>query len=144
MNAYHFVNKDGVSQYGRYRIHPDGANEYLDVDAAAKQAPNFLFDDVRARLSKGTTKMRISVQVAAKDDIVDDSTVHWPQDRPEIDFGTIELASVLPNNDTDQRHIIFDPIPRVDGIELSGDPLLEPRADIYLLSGRRRRTEGGR
>lgn len=30
------------------------------------------------------------------------------------------------------------PIPRIDGIEPSSDPLLELRAAIYLLSGRRR------
>jgi catalase len=35
--------------------------------------------------------------------------------------------------------MIFDPIPRVDGIDPSDDPLLELRAAIYLLSGRRRR-----
>ena len=39
----------------------------------------------------------------------------------------------------EQKKIIFDPIPRVDGIEPSDDPLLELRAAIYLLSGRRRR-----
>jgi catalase len=36
--------------------------------------------------------------------------------------------------------IIFGPIPRVDGIDPSADPLLELRAAIYLLSGRRRRA----
>jgi catalase len=35
--------------------------------------------------------------------------------------------------------IIFDPIPRVEGIEPSDDPLFELRAAIYLMSGRRRR-----
>lgn len=42
-------------------------------------------------------------------------------------------------DDETHRRIIFDPIPRVDGIEPSGDPLLDLRAAIYLLSGRRRR-----
>jgi len=37
---------------------------------------------------------------------------------------------------------VFDPIPRVDGIEASADPLFEPRANIYLMSGRRRRAAG--
>ena len=32
---------------------------------------------------------------------------------------------------------------RVDGIAPSGDPLTEVRADIYLLSGRRRRAASG-
>ena len=121
-----------------------GAGEYLDAAAAARQSPNFLFDDIQERLAKGAVKMRIVVQVAAEEDAVNDSTVHWPKDRPEIDFGTIELASILPNSDAEQRHIIFDPIPRVDGIEPSHDPLLEPRATTYLMSGRRRRAQGAR
>jgi len=53
-------------------------------------------------------------------------------------FGSIELTAKAPD-DKEHRRIIFDPIPRVDGIEPSDDPLLELRAAIYLLSGRRRR-----
>jgi catalase len=40
----------------------------------------------------------------------------------------------------EQKHLIFDPIPRLAGIEPSDDPLLELRAAIYLISGRRRRA----
>ncbi|WP_255406352.1 hypothetical protein [Mycobacterium sp. E796] len=39
-----------------------------------------------------------------------------------------------------QRHIVFDPIPRLEGIEPSDDPLLELRAAVYLISGRERRA----
>jgi catalase len=144
MNAYRFIGAGGVSQFGRYRIRPDGANEYLDGTApgkqAAKLAPNFLFDEIKEKLARGTAKMKIAVQVAAAGDVVNDSTVHWPKDRPEIEFGVIELMSEAPDNGSEQQHIIFDPIPRVDGIEPSDDPLLEARAAIYLASGRRRRT----
>jgi len=141
VNAYRFLAGDGSAKYGRYRIRPDGAGEYLDAEAAKQQAPNFLFDDIKGRLGRGPVKMRIAVQVAAPGDTVNDSTVSWPKDRPEVEFGTVELLSVLPDNDAEQQHIIFDPIPRVDGIEPSADPLLEPRATIYLMSGRRRRHE---
>jgi catalase len=55
-------------------------------------------------------------------------------------LGTIELTAPAPENLAQQKQIIFDPIPRVDGIEPSADPLLELRAAIYLLSGRRRRA----
>jgi catalase len=140
VNAHRFINSEGASVYGRYRIRPDGNNEYLDAAAAAKQTPNFLFDDLKARLAESPATMRIVVQVAAKEDVVNDATVHWPKKRPEIEFGAIELLSVLTDNDSGQQHIIFDPIPRVDGIEPSDDPLLEPRAAIYLTSGRRRRA----
>ena len=69
---------------------------------------------------------------------MDDSAVHWPGDRPQVEFGTIELFSVIPDNDAAQRQIIFDPIPRVDGIDPSDDPLLAARSAVYLVSGRRR------
>jgi catalase len=82
------------------------------------------------------------VQVAGSEDIVDDATIHWPEDRPLADFGTIALNSLASDNDSQQKQIIFDPIPRVDGIEPSADPLLELRAAVYLLSGRRRRAAG--
>ncbi|HXZ81035.1 MAG TPA: catalase family peroxidase [Terriglobales bacterium] len=140
VNAYKFINRDGIAKFGRYRILPEDKNQYLDEAGAAKKSPDFLFDEIRERVGKGGTRMRILVQVAAEGDAVDDSTVHWPDQRPVVEFGTIELNSVVPDGDAEQRHIIFDPLPRVDGIESSGDPLLEPRAAVYLMSGRRRRA----
>ena len=54
---------------------------------------------------------------------------------------TLSVSSSNPVLDSTREHekIIFDPIPRVDGIERSDEPVLELRAAIYLLSGRRRR-----
>lgn len=142
VNAYKFTNGKGISHYGRYRIRPEAKNEYLADAATANVASNFLFDEIKTRLTKGPVKMRIAVQLAGHGDVTGDSTVHWPKDRPETAFGTIELDSIVPSNDAEQRHIIFDPIPRVDGIDPSDDPLLQPRADLYLMSGRRRRKAG--
>jgi catalase len=56
-----------------------------------------------------------------------------------VDFGTVQLDAIVPENDAEQRRIIFDTMARVQGIESSGDPLREPRASLYLASGRRRR-----
>ena len=141
VGATKFTNKDGVARYGRYRILPDGADEYLDAAAAARQAPDFLFDEIRERVTRSAVKMRIVVQVAAAEDDVNDSTARWPNDRLQLDFGGIELTGVLPNSDAEQRHIIFDPDPRVDGIEPSEDPLFDVRSTLYLMSGRRRRSQ---
>lgn len=140
VNAYKFTDRDGVSRYGRYRIRPDGGGAYLDDAAAAAKSSNFLMDEIRERLAKGPVQLHIMVQLAAADDIVDDSTVHWPEDRAQIEFGTLQLTGVVPNHEAEQRQIIFDPVPRVDGIDLSGDPLTEPRATVYLMSGHRRRS----
>jgi catalase len=92
------------------------------------------------RVAKGPVRFRILVQVAADGDTVDDATKHWPESREQVELGTVELTEVVPDSAAEQKHIIFDPIPRVDGIEASADPLLELRAAVYLISGRRRRA----
>jgi len=144
VSAYRFTSADGKVQYGRYRIHPAGSGAYLDNTPAARKAPNYLFDEIRQRLANGAVTMKVLLQLSTDGDTVDDSTVDWPSDRPVVEFGAVELQAVAPDNGAEQRHIIFDPIPRVDGIDPSADPLLEARAAIYLASGRRRRAEGSR
>ena len=121
---------------------PVAGNEYLDEAGAAAQGPNFLFDEIKERVAKEPVRFHIEVQLAEDGDTVDDATVRWPESRPQLTFGEISLEEITPNNASEQQQIIFDPIPRVDGIEASADPLFEPRANIYLMTGRRRRAAG--
>jgi catalase len=139
VTAMRFTNKDDVSRYGRYRVMPDAGIEHLDDATVKSKDPNFLFDELAQRIAAGPISFHIRVQVANDGDIADDATIHWPEDRPQIDFGKLTLTAAVPDSQHQQKTIIFDPIPRVDGIEPSDDPLLELRAAIYLLSGRRRR-----
>lgn len=140
VSAFRFTNQKGVSQFGRYKIRPDAGNEYLTDAEAAKKSANFLMEEITQRIAKGPVKYRIFIQLAAPGDEVADATVAWAKDRPEVEFGTITLTQRANDADPEMRKIIFDPIPRLDGIEASADPLFEVRAAIYLLSGRRRRA----
>jgi len=142
VSAFKFTNAKGASRYGRYRILPLAGNEYLDDSRAAAQTANFLFDEIERRVAKEPVKFRIAVQLAEDGDTVDDATVRWPEARPQFTFGEIGLTEIAQDNAAAQRQIIFDPIPRVDGIEASADPLFEPRANVYLMAGRRRRAAG--
>jgi catalase len=140
VTAFAFTNATGDKKFGRYRIVPVQGNEHFsDADAAAL-APNYHYDELAARVAKGPVRFKIVVQVAAPEDTTDDATVHWLESRELVELGVMELAEAVRDNAAEQKHIIFDPIPRVDGIEPSADPLLELRAAIYLLSGRRRRA----
>lgn len=138
VTAFRFINQQEVAQYGRYRILPQAGLDHLDDAAAKSRGPNYLFDELVQRIGAGPVRFDIHVQIANDQDVVDDATIHWPADRRSIHFGTLMLKSQAPDDET-HRRMIFDPIPRVDGIEASSDPLLELRAAIYLLSGRRRR-----
>lgn len=138
VTAFRFINQQGLARYGRYRIVPQAGVEHLDDAVVKAKGENYLFEELTQRIAEGPIRFDVQVQVANQDDIVDDATYHWPADRPLVRFGGIELTAKAPD-DQEHRRIIFDPIPRVDGIEPSGDPLLELRAAIYLLSGLRRR-----
>jgi catalase len=142
VTAMRFTNKDGLTHFGRYRIVPEAGNDHLSDAAAAARGGNFLFDELMERVSSGPIAFRILVQIASGEDVVDDATVHWPEDRRLAEFGRIVLAAAVSDSGPTQKQIIFDPIPRVDGIDPSEDPLLELRAAVYLLSGRRRRSAG--
>jgi catalase len=140
VTAMKFTNKDGVSRFGRYRIVPEAGNDHLDDAAAAAKSANYLMDEIAERVGKEPVKFRILVQLANDGDVVNDATIHWPEDRKLLELGTFALTAPVADLAHEQKQIIFDPIPRVEGIEPSNDPLLELRAAIYLLSGRRRRT----
>jgi len=140
VTAMEFINADGKRQFGRYRIVPDAGVEHLDSDAVKAKGPNFLFEEILERVKQGPVGFRLKVQLAEPGDVVDDATVHWPEERKVVDFGSLQLTGAVAENEAEQKKIIFDPIPRVEGIEPSADPLLELRAAIYLISGRRRRA----
>jgi len=140
VTAMRFTNQDGVSRYGRYRIAPEAGNDFLDDATAAAKSPDYLFDEIAERVAKGPIKFHILVQLAEEGDVVDDATIHWPEERTQIELGTLALTEPVADSAREQQHLIFDPIPRIDGIEPSDDPLLELRAAVYLISGRRRRS----
>jgi catalase len=139
VTAMRFKNEEGVSRYGRYRIVPEADIQHLSASEAKTKDADFLFNEIKQRVEAGAVGFRILVQLANPGDTVNDATIHWPKDRETVELGKIILMKIAPDNAREQQKIIFDPIPRVEGIEPSDDPLLELRAAVYLLSGRRRR-----
>ena len=143
VTSFKFTSADGKSRQGRFRIRPAAGTEYLSNEEAAARPANFLFDELGQRLAKGPIVLDVAVQMAEAGDDVTDASVTWPSSRQEIPFGTITLKARVDDQAPERRKIIFDPVPRVDGVDSSGDPLTEVRADVYLLSGRRRRAVYG-
>jgi catalase len=143
VTAFKYTNAEGVSRHGRFRILPEAGTEYLSNEAAAAKSENFLFDEIGQRLARGPIKLGVLVQMAEPGDDVTDASTSWPETRTQIPFGTIVLTGRVDDQMPERRKIIFDPLPRVDGIDSSGDPLTGVRADVYLLSGRRRRAAAG-
>jgi catalase len=139
ITAFKFTNAGGQSRFGRFRIVPEGS-AFLTPEQAATKKPDFLGTELSERLARGPVRFRVLVQLAEAGDQVADATSIWPESRQLLEFGTLTLTQRVDDQAPEQRKIIFDPLPRVDGMDSAGDPLTSLRSDVYLLSGRRRRA----
>jgi catalase len=140
VNAFRFIDQKGNSRYGRYRIRPVQGEEYLSSADAARRPPDFLFHELEKRLGGGPATFRLFVQIAAAGDPTDDGSLPWPEDRPQVELGTIEVTDMVADSQAVERELIFDPTRLTDGIELSDDPLPLVRSAIYAISYTRRNT----
>lgn len=144
VNAFTLVSADGGKTSVRYRIAPEAGVETLSEDEVQGKSETYLFDEIAERLSASSSiiEFKLLAQVARAGDPTDDATQHWPEDREVVQLGTIELKEILSEEESRnlEKNVIFDPIPRVEGVEASDDPLLDVRAAVYLISGKGRRA----
>jgi catalase len=133
-NAFVFVDSAGKKRAGRYQILPVAKGATLDSVAAAKAGPDYLFKDLRQRLSRGPLRFRLVAQMAAPGDKTNDGSIVWPADRKIVELGSLALTTVAPDNDELQRKLTYNPIFLTRGIELSDDPLIPLRSAVYALS----------
>ena len=139
-NCFIFVNARGHRQATRYQIIPVAGEQHLDPAVAASRGPNFLFDELRDRISRAPVEFRLQVQIAGPNDPTSDATLVWPDDRRKVVLGTIRLTVVDPKSAETERAVIYDPTHLTDGIELSDDPLPAFRAQVYSISFARRQS----
>src|ERR1700677_821987 len=97
LNAVRFINKDGASRHGRYRILPEAGNDHLDAAAAAAKGPNYLFEEMEARVAKEPVKLKVVVQVAEDGDSVNDATSLWPESRKLLELGQLVFTGLVAN-----------------------------------------------
>lgn len=142
VNAYKLINSEGKETVVRYRVVPELGVEHLDEAAVKEKGPEYLYEEIASGEGRLPVGFKLMAQVAERGDTVDDCTVHWPEEREVVELGRVVVEEVVESGEQgrEQKKIIFDPVPRVEGVEGSGDPLIELRAGVYLVSGRERRA----
>jgi catalase len=137
VDAFIFVNKDGTKQAVRYQAVPEKI-VHLDAEAAAKEAPDFLMDELPKRLEKGPVTLRLKAQLAEPGDPTADPTKPWPDDRKLVDLGALTIEKAAADSLEAQKQLLFLPGQVVEGIEVSDDPLIGTRDGAYAVSFSRR------
>lgn len=140
LNAFVFINNDGVRQNVRWRVVPVVAS--AAVDATPKHDQNYLDKDLKQRLSTGPLRWKLIVTVADPGDPSNDATKPWPTSRRQVEAGTIVIEKSQPQDHGPCRDINFDPTVLPQGMAISDDPLLPARSSVYAVSVDRRTHEG--
>jgi catalase len=135
IDAFIFVNKSGLRQAVRYLVVPEKL-VHITPEEAAKQPPNYLFDDLAERIARRPVVFHLKAQLAEPGDQTKDASQAWPDDRKVVDLGVLTLTKVVPNSSEAEKKLLFQPTNLIAGIELSDDLLPSVRGDLLKKLGR--------
>jgi catalase len=134
VNAFEFTNAKGQSKFTRYQILPMAGEKALSAADVAKAAPNYLMDELPARIAKAPVKFRLLAQVAENGDQTIDGSLAWPAERKLVELGVISLSATSPDQAKAQKALLFNPLSLTEGITASKDPVLLIRPAAYGVS----------
>lgn len=134
IHAYKWVDANGGERFVRYTWLPEAGTENLSVSEARERDRDYLQKEIAERLERGPARFTLQLQIAGEGDAADDPTAAWPDERETVEAGTLELKAVKEV----EEPVVFDPARVTDGIELSGDPVLNFRPRAYSVSVERR------
>jgi catalase len=137
IDAFVFVDKTGKRQPIRYIMAPEKL-VHVDAATAAKWTPDYLIDEITARVAKGPVTFHLQARLAAPGDQTKDPTLPWPDDRKVVDLGVLTIDKIVPDSLDAQKKLLFLPGALIPGIEESDDPLIDLRDGAYAVSYGRR------
>lgn len=144
VHGFGFTNASNQKVWGKWVFEPvDGVQTLSDEDAKSKGA-NFLFDDLRQRVTSGKASFNFNLEIAQAGDVLNNATIPLPEGRKKITLGVLKIVSVSPDSTGPCLSMIFDPNIMPKGVEGAPDPMLRARTASYAVSFGRRITEGAK
>jgi catalase len=134
LHAFRFVNAADEAQYARYHWEPEAGVAGQTLEELQKQPPGYLFEELEARLRKGPVVFNLVLQLAGEGDPTDDPNAPWPDDRPRVRIGRLEITRTTTVEEIGDPVMMHDPTRMTDGIEPSDDPILAVRRGVYEIS----------
>jgi catalase len=133
LHAFRWVDGDGNARYVRYHLCPAAGEKSLSLRAGLAARPDFLIDELNARLADAPVRFLFRIQIAGPDDSTTDPSAPWES----AEFATVGMLDIV-DLDTEREHgddiVVFDPMRVTDGIEPSDDPVLRFRTQVYSAS----------
>ncbi len=139
LNAFRFIDSADHSIPVRWLLTP--LQPFEAASASAADDKNYLFDALIAQIRREPLRWRLVIIVGQPGDPTHDATIAWPEQRENVDVGTLTLAEVESDDTSASTDLNFDPLVLPAGIAPSDDPLLSARSAVYSQSFTRRAGE---
>ena len=137
VNAFILVNDKGERHAVRYVMAPEKL-VHLTAEEAAKTAPDFLINELPARVARGSVTFHLKSQLASPGDLTKDASIPWPKSNEVVELGVLTIDKTVPDSLEAQKKLLFLPGQLIEGIEPSDDPLIGVRDGAYAVSFSRR------
>jgi catalase len=141
LNAYYAVDRRGNRRAFRYRWTPVQQRRPLTEEDDRILPPQYLISEMKNRVERAPVVWNLVFQMADPEDPVDDMTKVWPDSRQLIHIGQLVIDRVHEDQEAVDASV-FDPTNVPPGIDLSEDPILRFRSEVYRESKSRREAEG--
>src|ERR1700719_861678 len=116
LHAFRFVNEADKAQYARYHWEPEAGTAGQTLEELQKQPPSYLFEELEARLRKAPVVFNLVLQLAGDGDPLDDPNAPWPDDRPRVRIGRLEVTRTTTVEEIGDPIMMHDPTRLTDGI----------------------------
>jgi len=132
VNAFMFVDAKQKRQAVRYRFVPAAGEHVLDAAALKAKGPNYLQQEIAARVAGAPIAFDWYAQIAQAGDLTDDPSIAWPESRKLVKLGTVTITKLVVEPATDKA-LLFLPGRLTAGMEIA-DPMIAMRSAAYPIS----------
>lgn len=133
VNSVKLTNAAGRSTFARYRLVPRSGERYLSPEERKAQTPEYLTNELAARVKAGPIIYDWYAQIAEKGDAIENPAIPWPQTRKLVKLGTFTLTKFPDDPEAAQKNLLFLPGQPHPGVE-PADPMLVLRNSAYPIS----------
>ncbi|MCW3173265.1 catalase family peroxidase [Shewanella subflava] len=140
VNSFMFTSNNGEPVAGRWIFEPVDGVIAASAAELAQKPDHFLQQELTNRIATTPATWDLYVQLAEKQDKVNDPTIVWPTSRQRLLIGQVIING---QHDDAKATIecdkgIFNPLQLPKGISASADPILNARSAAYIESFIRR------
>ena len=134
VHAFNLLDRDARVTPVRFHWQPVAGIRGQPVEALGQADASVLFDELDSRLRHENVAYDLVIELAEPDDILNDATHLWPEDRSRVAIGRLVLEGPTSEHDIGDPVMNHDPSLLVDGIEATDDPILQIRRGVYEAS----------